>query len=112
MKILLLGHYHQSMIDELAARHAVEQVKDGDFTKHLHDIDILVLRSHVGVTTADINRAGRLSLIIKAGSGFDNIDKQLRPASISYLGRASRSGSDHAVAFASLRLATFAVAFI
>lgn len=101
MKILLLGHYHQSMIDELAARHAVEQVKDGDFTKHLHDIDILVLRSHVGITSADIDRAGRLNLIIKAGSGFDNIDvvaARSRGILVDSTPAASTSVADHAVA--------------
>lgn len=75
--------------------------KDGDFTKHLHDIDILVLRSHVGVTTADINRAGRLSLIIKAGSGFDNIDVNAarnRGIVVDSTPAASRSVADHAVA--------------
>jgi D-3-phosphoglycerate dehydrogenase len=101
MKILLLGHYHRTMIQELAAQHEVTQVKDGDFSRHLHDIDIVVLRSHVAITSADIERARRLSLIIKAGSGFDNIDMgatRTRGIEVDSTPAASKSVADHAVA--------------
>lgn len=101
MKILLLGHYHRSMIEELAARHEVAQVKDGDFSGYLHDMDIVVLRSHVALTSADIERAARLRLIIKAGSGFDNIDMDAARAhgiEVRAAPAASSSVADHAVA--------------
>lgn len=101
MKILLLGHYHRSMIEQLAARHEVAQVKEGDFSGHLHDVNIVVLRSHVALTSADIERAARLRLIIKAGSGFDNIDMDAARAhgiEVQAAPAASSSVADHAIA--------------
>lgn len=101
MKILLLGHYHRSIIEELAARHEVIQVTDGGFSGYLHDTDIVVLRSHVALTSADIEQARRLRLIIKAGSGFDNIDMDAARAhgiAVHSAPAASSSVADHSVA--------------
>lgn len=101
MKILLLGHYHPAMILKLATRHQVAQVKDGDFSSHLRDIDVLVVRSHVDVTSADIAQARRLGLIIKAGSGLDNIDvaaARSRAIQIETTPAASNAVADHSLA--------------
>jgi D-3-phosphoglycerate dehydrogenase / 2-oxoglutarate reductase len=101
MKILLLGHYHNAMIEELAIDHEVFQVKNGGFNTYLQDVDIIVLRSHVEIASADIQQAPQLSLIIKAGSGFDNIDTNAarrRGIAVDSTPAASRSVADHATA--------------
>lgn len=101
MKILLLGQYHHSMIEELVIEHEVVQVKDGEFGRHLPNTDIIVLRSHVAITCADIEQAPQLSLIIKAGSGFDNIDTEAarqRGIVVDSTPAASKTVADHAAA--------------
>ncbi|WP_246705012.1 NAD(P)-dependent oxidoreductase [Rhizobium sp. SG570] len=101
MKILLLGHYHHSMIEELGVDHEVFQVKSGGFNSYLDDVDIVVLRSHVEITSVDIEQAPQLSLIIKAGSGFDNIDMSAarrRGITVDSTPAASRSVADHSAA--------------
>jgi phosphoglycerate dehydrogenase-like enzyme len=76
MKIVLAGQFDSAVFDALGQSHAL-----ASFDHHitdptaLTDADILVIRGHVRVDAAFLAQAPRLRLIVKAGSGTDNIDK-------------------------------------
>lgn len=101
MKILLLGQYHPATVQELTARYDVAQITHGSFARYLPEADVLVVRSHVDITAVDIEQAARLRLIIKAGSGLDNIDvaaARLRGIEIEAAPAASNAVADHTIA--------------
>jgi D-3-phosphoglycerate dehydrogenase len=75
MKIVVAGQYDEAMRDALARAH--------DLVPFEHDIpdpaslaaaDALIVRGHIKVNTAMLDGCQRLRLIVKAGSGTDNID--------------------------------------
>lgn len=74
MNILLLGQYASDLIDALSARHRVIQVESGPIEQALSEAEVIVMRSHLDLTGEHIARAPMLRLVIKAGSGYDNID--------------------------------------
>jgi D-3-phosphoglycerate dehydrogenase len=77
MKLLIASAIDPQTIEQLQAQHeavcafspAPEALK-----KHLADRDVLIFRSGVNITSEVMASAPQLKLIIRAGSGFDNID--------------------------------------
>ena len=76
MNILLLGQYAPELIEALRHSHKIVQVESGPIDRALADAEIIVMRSHLDLTARHIAAAPDLKLIIKAGSGFDNIDME------------------------------------
>ena len=76
MNILLLGQYAPELIEALRHGHKIVQVESGPIDRALADAEIIVMRSHLDLTARHIAAAPDLKLIIKAGSGFDNIDME------------------------------------
>ena len=77
MRILLLSRIFEDSILRLAADHDVIRAYDASAEEHLDlikDRDALVFRSGVDVTRNLMSRAPDLRLLIRAGSGLDNID--------------------------------------
>lgn len=77
MKILLLSRIFEDSIVQLAEDHDVIRGYDATAQEHLElieDREALVFRSGVDVTRELMTRAGNLRLLIRAGSGLDNID--------------------------------------
>ena len=87
LRVLIADKFETSGIDALKGIgchvHSHPEAGEGDIAGLLttHDPDVLIVRS-TKVREAAINAAGRLSLIVRAGAGVDNID----------LAAASRSG--------------------
>jgi D-3-phosphoglycerate dehydrogenase len=75
MKIVLAGQYDSAAFDALSRSHELTHF-DHHITDRgtLADADILVVRGHVRVDDALLDQAPRLGLVVKAGSGTDNID--------------------------------------
>ena len=76
MNILLLSSIASSAIDALSERHDVVCGFDGglDLEAALGDRDVVIFRSGVALSAVELDWAPKLELIIRAGSGFDNID--------------------------------------
>lgn len=77
MKILLLSRIFEESIARLAQSHDVVRAYDATAEEHLDlvaDRDVLVFRSGVEVTRELMSRAPNLRLLIRAGSGLDNLD--------------------------------------
>lgn len=79
MKVLIADKFQQSGIDGMRAL-GCEVVSDPDISAETmpealaqHNPDVLVVRS-TKVKAPALEKAGRLSLIIRAGAGVDNID--------------------------------------
>ena len=77
VKVLLVSPVDPDAARLLYSRHDVASAFD-DFGPHradlLKDREILVFRSGVEITPEVMDLAPRLGLIVRAGSGFDNID--------------------------------------
>ncbi len=77
MKIILASPVDVTAIEALSHDHELEMAVD-DFGPHRRDIladqEVLVFRSGVEITSEIMDLAPKLALIIRAGSGFDNID--------------------------------------
>jgi D-3-phosphoglycerate dehydrogenase / 2-oxoglutarate reductase len=75
MKILIASPIDESAVTRLAADHEVRRA-DGDagLAQHIHDCEVLIFRSGVSITAGMLREAERLRLIVRAGSGTDNID--------------------------------------
>lgn len=77
MKITVLSQVDPTALERLAQHHEVvdgfgqPQEKVAELTA---DADVVVLRSGVQLTRPVLEGASRLKLILRAGSGFDNID--------------------------------------
>jgi D-3-phosphoglycerate dehydrogenase / 2-oxoglutarate reductase len=75
MKILIASPIDESAITRLAADHEVRRAGDGaELAELMRDGEVLVFRSGVSITAELLQAAVRLRLIIRAGSGTDNID--------------------------------------
>jgi D-3-phosphoglycerate dehydrogenase / 2-oxoglutarate reductase len=74
MKILIASPIDESAITRLAADHEVRRAGVADLSQLVRDCEVLVFRSGVEITTDLLRAASRLRLIIRAGSGTDNID--------------------------------------
>lgn len=75
MKIVMAGQFDDQCKAALAEQHELatypHEITD---PASLQDADALVIRGHVRVDADLLERAPRLGLIVKAGSGTDNID--------------------------------------
>lgn len=77
MKILIVSPIDPATIDQLRASHDVLckfDVKAASLPALLSDREVLIFRSGVDITSEVMASAPDLQLIIRAGSGFDNID--------------------------------------
>ena len=77
MKILLASSIDRDTVAALAAQHEVICAVDAAEPALIDAIagcDVLVFRSGVTITRAVLDAAPTLSLILRAGSGFENID--------------------------------------
>jgi D-3-phosphoglycerate dehydrogenase / 2-oxoglutarate reductase len=77
VKILLLDAIDAEAIDGLGIRHEVTCAfgSDGESTSFLsHKPEVLVFRSGATLSQDVIRRADRLRLLVRAGSGIDNVD--------------------------------------
>jgi len=75
MKIVLAGQFDSAALEALARAHELAPF-DHDITDpaQLAGADALVVRGHIRVNTALLDASPELRLIVKAGSGTDNID--------------------------------------
>lgn len=82
MKVLLLSRIDQEAIEALGRMHEVVPAFDAEpqaLPSLVADKEVLVFRSGVILDSDLIRNAGRLRLLIRAGSGLDNIDvRQVR----------------------------------
>lgn len=77
MKILIASPIDDQAIQALRAEHDVIcafNAKEEELRKLIHDCDALVFRSGVRINADLLENAPALKLIIRAGSGVDNID--------------------------------------
>ena len=77
MKILLASQIDSESLQTLQQRHDVTSgigAKDEKLAELIRDREVLVFRSGVDITSALMRRAPGLRLLIRAGSGLDNID--------------------------------------
>ncbi len=77
VNIILASRVDAGAIDALGVDHEIELAVD-DFGPHraeaLKDQEVLVFRSGVDITSEIMDLAPKLVLIVRAGSGFDNVD--------------------------------------
>lgn len=77
MRILIVSSIHKSAIERLEADHDVICAFDAseeELQSLIADREVLILRSGVQINAAVLSAAKRLKLILRAGSGIDNID--------------------------------------
>jgi phosphoglycerate dehydrogenase-like enzyme len=78
MKILIASSLDTDALDRLEQEHQVvrayQDVPEGQLRNMIRDCDVLVFRSGVKVSAELMACAPNLKLIIRAGSGVDNID--------------------------------------
>lgn len=79
MNILILSSIFQSTIETLSKDHHVICKFNADekqLKKIIHDREVIIFRSGVSITAPVLEQASKLKLIIRAGSGMENIDMQ------------------------------------
>jgi D-3-phosphoglycerate dehydrogenase / 2-oxoglutarate reductase len=77
MKILIASHIHEDAINTLQDQHEVVfaiGVNSDVMTELIKDCEVLIFRSGVQISADLMAKARQLRLIIRAGSGMDNID--------------------------------------
>lgn len=77
MKILIVSSIYPDAIETLRQDHDVVcafNAKEDEFKAAIVDREVVILRSGVQLTAAVMACAPDLKLILRAGSGFDNID--------------------------------------
>jgi D-3-phosphoglycerate dehydrogenase len=77
MNILLASPIHSDAIETLRRDHRVEcamNLRPETLRALLRDHEILIFRSGVTLSSEVLEAGSRLKLIIRAGSGFDNVD--------------------------------------
>ena len=77
MRILLASSIDPGTIETLDAHHDVVRAFDAPedrLVELVHDCDVLVFRSGVSISAKVLERAPRLELLLRAGSGLDNVD--------------------------------------
>jgi D-3-phosphoglycerate dehydrogenase / 2-oxoglutarate reductase len=76
MRILLASPVDVRAVETLRQRHEVVIPRDGSPTlaEGLREADVLVVRSGVRIDARTLAGASRLALVIRAGSGTDNLD--------------------------------------
>lgn len=77
MKILIASPIDVDAVNELSRYHEVEdvtRVTQDKMNKLLRDCEALVFRSGISISAELMDKAPRLKLLVRAGSGVDNID--------------------------------------
>jgi phosphoglycerate dehydrogenase-like enzyme len=74
MEILLLSPIDPEAVTRLRAHHSVVEAPSGDGVGANENPEVLIFRSGVDVGDEALAAMPRLRLIVRAGSGFDNID--------------------------------------
>jgi len=77
MKILIASPIDADAVHELSLNHDVEdvtKVPEATLNKHLRDCEVLVFRSGIDISADLMEKAPHLKLLVRAGSGVDNID--------------------------------------
>lgn len=77
MKILIASSIHKEAIQKLEEEHDVIcafNAKDDELKALIPDREVLIFRSGVQITADVMSRAPDLKLLLRAGSGVDNID--------------------------------------
>ena len=77
MKIILLSRIYEDAIVSLSEKHDVVRAYDATADELLDlvaDREVIIFRSGVDVTRELMSRASSLRLLLRAGSGLDNID--------------------------------------
>jgi D-3-phosphoglycerate dehydrogenase / 2-oxoglutarate reductase len=77
MKILIASSIHKDAIQKLEQEHDVIcafNAKDEELKAVIQDREVLIFRSGVQITADVMSSAPNLQLILRAGSGVDNID--------------------------------------
>jgi D-3-phosphoglycerate dehydrogenase / 2-oxoglutarate reductase len=77
MNILIASSIHKDAIQKLEQEHDVIcafNAKDEELKALIADREVLIFRSGVQITADVMSRAPRLKLLLRAGSGVDNID--------------------------------------
>lgn len=82
MNIVALGQYSPSVLNELGKYHDVTCIPGPNPNSEVFQhAEILITRGHVTVSGEFLSHFPKLKLIIKAGSGLDNIDVKFAQAS-------------------------------
>jgi D-3-phosphoglycerate dehydrogenase len=77
MKILIASSIYPEAIEKLRVQHDVLcafNAKEEELKTHIKDREVLIFRSGVQITAEVMSCAPELKLILRAGSGVDNID--------------------------------------
>ena len=77
MKVLIVSSIYPDTIDELRKDHDVVcafNANDAEFKEAIVDREVVIMRSGVQLSADVMKCAPGLKLILRAGSGFDNID--------------------------------------
>lgn len=77
MKVLILSSIHQQTIDELKKEHDVicaYKANQDQIKSLVADREVIIFRSGVFITSEVMENAPSLKLLIRAGSGIENID--------------------------------------
>ena len=77
MKILIASSINKAAIEKLKEKHDVVcafNAPEETLISAIVDIDILIFRSGVKISTEVLKHGSNLKLLIRAGSGLDNID--------------------------------------
>lgn len=77
MRILIASSIHPPRIEELKKEHDVKcafNAKEEELKSAIYDREVLIFRSGVQITAEVMEAAPNLELLIRAGSGVDNID--------------------------------------
>jgi D-3-phosphoglycerate dehydrogenase / 2-oxoglutarate reductase len=79
MKILIVSSIDQTALETLRAHHDVICAFNADaatLASHIQDREVLIFRSGVSITADVMAKAPALKLLIRAGSGIDNVDME------------------------------------
>ena len=74
MKVVLASPIDPATTEILQARYDVEQADPAELHSAVADAEIVILRSGPVLSAEVLNGAPRLRLVVRAGSGLDNID--------------------------------------
>lgn len=77
MRILIISSIDPETIDKLSVQHKVTcafNISESELLEQIQDNEVLIFRSGVTVSRRVLEAAPKLRLVIRAGSGFENID--------------------------------------
>ncbi len=77
MKILIASKIHPDTVAKLQLTHEVKErvnAEEDELCEAIRDCDVLIFRSGVQINQTVLSHATQLKLLIRAGSGLDNLD--------------------------------------